>query len=232
MLKRQKRQEDDLKWPAFTEDERGRQCWRINASLFFAQTEVNHKPSMKIIFQDSFSLPILLWYSSKRATVIHYKLMYMEMYTSFWDAIVGWRNAFANMLTASSAAFNQMCFWCDISHLSSKHSMSGRRVMPSSKIFLTLFLNFPTFSFCAAALCQTVEAMGGLRLNSRPEQQLQSKPAKLTRSPWASHMHYSNQSILDHPDTLDIWVSVFSCRHHLFLLPRFLNFFPRCSPSE
>lgn len=101
-----------------------------------------------------------------------------------------------------------------------------------SKIFLTLFLNFPTFSFCVAALCQTVEAMGGLRLNSRPEQQLQSKPAKLTGSPWASHMHYSNQSILDHPDTLDIWVSVFSCRHHLFLLPCFLNFFPRCSPSE
>lgn len=133
VLKRQKRQEQDLQWPAFTEDERGRQCWRISASLFFAQTEVNHKPSIKNIFQDRlFSLPTLLWYSSKRATFIHYKLMYMEMYTSFWDAIVGWRNAFVNTLTTSSTAFNQMCFWCAISHLSSKHSMSGRRVMPFS----------------------------------------------------------------------------------------------------
>lgn len=43
-----------------------------------------------------------------------------------------------------------------------------------------------------------------------PAEQLQSKPAKLTQSPRVSHTHYSNQSILDHPDTLDIWVSVSS----------------------
>lgn len=58
------------------------------------------------------------------------------------------------------------------------------------------------------ALCQTVKTKGESRLHPGPEEQLRSKPAKLTRSPWASLMHYSNQSILDHPDTSDIWVSV------------------------
>lgn len=53
-------------------------------------------------------------------------------------------------------------------------------------------------------------AKGESCLYPGPEEQLQHKPAKLTQSPWASHMHYSNQSILDLPDTLDIWVSVSS----------------------
>lgn len=41
-----------------------------------------------------------------------------------------------------------------------------------------------------------------------PEEQLQSKRAKLTGPARGSHMHYCHQSTLDPPDTLDIWVSL------------------------
>lgn len=78
-------------------------------------------------------------------------------------------------------------------------------------LFLTfheVFLIFPPFclSGCPLSNC------------SGHEEQLQFKPDKLTLSLWISHMHYSNQSTLDHPDTLDIWVSVSPHCPHLFLL--------------
>lgn len=74
------------------------------------------------------------------------------------------------------------------------------------KVFLTLSLFFtsPFLSLCLPSV--KLWRLGDEScLCPGPEEQLQHKPAKLTWSPWASHMHYSNQSILDHPDTLDIW---------------------------
>lgn len=85
---------------------------------------------------------------------------------------------------------------------------------------MVLFIFLHTLSFPArppahtflssGALCQVLKARGKSRSCPEPEEQLQCKPAELTQSPRATHMHYSNQSILNHPDTLDIWVSVSS----------------------
>lgn len=92
------------------------------------------------------------------------------------------------------------------------------------KVFLTFSPFFPALSLSLVALCQTVMARGESCLCPGPKEQLQRKPAKLTRSLWASHMHYSNQSILDHPDTLDIWVSVSSSPSPSVSPPPFFEF--------
>ena len=91
-----------------------------------------------------------------------------------------------------------VCDYLILSHLAIK----GVDIKSSSHF---LFFSPAPFSLSVCPL-SNCEGWGGEScLCPGPEEQLQHKPAKLTRSPWASHMHYSNQSILDHPDTLDIW---------------------------
>lgn len=91
-------------------------------------------------------------------------------------------------------------------------------------VFFTFCPLFPVLPVSLVALCQTMKSRGESCLRPGPEEQLQHKPAKLTRSPRASHKHYSNQSILDHPDTLDIWVSVSSSPSPSVSPPPFFDF--------
>lgn len=121
-----------------------------------------------------------------------------------------------------------VCDYLILSHLAIK----GVDIKSSSHF---LFFSPAPFSLSVCPL-SNCEGWGGEScLCPGPEEQLQHKPAKLTRSPWASHMHYSNQSILDHPDTLDIWgLCILLAVPICFTSPVFFFFFwvSPCFPSQ
>lgn len=91
----------------------------------------------------------------------------------------------------------------------------------------SLFTSFPLFplSLSSCPLSNRESQQGRALPLPSTEEQLECKPAKLTPSPWDSHTHYSNQSLLDHPDTLDIWVSVSSLLSPSVSPPPFFKIF-------